>query len=328
MEEVKQPNPPQEKAVETPAVVTGKEAAEDSLPKTYPGSGLNKNPARMMKIEEVVEWDMEFGVKVGPIGYDHSLACPYCHRRMLLISHEGSRYQKAIRILYQCEGCGAHTVVQFLTPSQKIDLPEMNLGEKILIEKPTPVPNLPSASPSSERSGNERAAADRPSKDIRENRDAGRRNRPERDSETNQIERAEHQADKSRTEKQIHPRERIQHNERAERPAGNRNEPVARVETGEHQPQNPNRQKSRQEDRRPAGERPQQLQQPQQPAVKNKPVVTKLPGEQIKKLVSESAKAAPAPVSNQPEKRSNAYFRSRKTSPYIKPQKPETDQHD
>ncbi|HZW50082.1 MAG TPA: hypothetical protein VFF80_08150 [Bacillota bacterium] len=323
MEEVKQTIPPQEKPVETPAMVTGKESTEDTLPKVYPGSGLNKNPARMMKIEEIVEWDMEFGVKVGPIGYDHSLSCPYCHRRMLLVSHEGSRYQKAIRILYQCEACGAHTVVQFLTPSQKIDLPEMNLGEKIQIEKPTPVPNLPSSSSGSDRSSNERAAVNHSIKDIRENRDTGRRNRPERVSETNQIERAERQADKPRIEKQIQPRERIQRNERNERPAGNRSEPVARVEASEHQQQNPNRQKNRQEDRRPVSERPLQS---QQPAVKSKPVVTKLPGEQIKKLAPEITKVVPTPASSQPDKRSNAYFRSRKTSPYNKPQKPETDQ--
>ncbi len=316
MEEVKQTNPPQEKPVEIPAAVSEKEATEETLPKVYPGSGLNKNPARMMKIEEVVQWDMEFGVKVGPIGYDHSLACPYCHRRMLLVSHEGSRYQKAIRILYQCEGCGAHTVVQFLTPTQKVDLPEMNLGEKIQIEKPTPVPNLPAAA-----MGSERSTADRGSKDSR---DTSRRNRSERDSESNQIEKAERQADRPRAEKQIHPRERIQHNERSERPAGNRSEPVVRSEVTERPPQNQNRPKNRQDERRPVNERPQP--QPQQPPVnKNRPMVTKLPGEQIKKLTTETSKAVPVSAASNPEKRSNAYFRSRKTSPSNKPEKPDTE---
>ncbi|MCE5196072.1 MAG: hypothetical protein LLG09_02945 [Negativicutes bacterium] len=308
MEEVKQPNPPQEKPVESPAAVSEKEVTEETLPKVYPGSGLNKSPARMMKIEEVVQWDMEFGVKVGPIGYDHNLTCPYCHRRMLLVSHEGSRYQKAIRILYQCEGCGAHTVVQFLTPAQKVDLPEMNLGEKIQIEKPTPVPNLAAAD------RGERSTADRGAKD---NRDSGRKNRPEHDSETNQIERAERQAERPRTEKQSRPHERVQYNERSERPAGNRSESVARAAVTEHPSQNLNRSKNRQEERRPAGERP------QPPAGKSRPLVTKLPGEQIKKLASETSKAAPIPAASLPEKRSNAYFRSRKTASDQKPEKPE-----
>ena len=110
------------------------------LPNTYPGSGLYKSPARMMKIEEVVEWDMEYGVKFGPVGYDHRLTCPYCRRRMLLVSHEGSRHHKTIRILYQCESCSAHTVVQFHGPNQDVELPELNLGEKIVIENPAPLP--------------------------------------------------------------------------------------------------------------------------------------------------------------------------------------------
>lgn len=241
----------------TPGVTT----EEPALPKNYPGSGLNKNPARMMKIEEVVEWDMEFGVKIGPVGYDHRLTCPYCRKRMLLVSHEGSRHQKFIRILYQCENCGAHTVVQYHAPNQKVELPELSLGEKIIIEKPTPVPNTAQEAPPTQ-------------KDSRSN-DRNRKNR-------SQAQQVQQQTLKNS------PSSPIPENRNITKPI--------------QQPQ-PDLRKKRPQD---AVVVP--------PAPMAKQTIVKLPGEQIRKLAPNSANPIPShqPPAQQPEKKSNAYFRSRK----------------
>ena len=235
---------------------------EPALPKNYPGSGLNKNPARMMKIEEVVEWDMEFGVKIGPVGYDHRLTCPYCRKRMLLVSHEGSRHQKFIRILYQCENCGAHTVVQYHAPNQKVELPELSLGEKIIIEKPTPVPNT--------------APEGTPQKDARNNE----RNRKNR-SQPQQI-------------------------QQQQQPLKNNPPSPVSENRSQSKPMQPPQQDLRKK-------RPQDS-VVLSPAPLAKQPLVKLPGEQIKKLAPNSANPMPShqPPAQQPEKKSNAYFRSRK----------------
>ena len=127
---------------------------ETAVSSTYPGSGENRNPTRVLKIEEIVQWDMDFGVTVGPAGYDHRLRCPYCGRRMLLAFHEGGRERSGIRIAYICEGCGAHTLTSFTPPGHKVEIPEVTFGERIVISKPTPVPPDPDATakPTPERS--------------------------------------------------------------------------------------------------------------------------------------------------------------------------------
>ena len=263
---------------ETPSAIpgpTGLVQEEFPIPKTYPGSGLHKNPARMMKIEEVVEWDMEFGVKIGPVGYDHSLACPYCRKRMLLVSHEGSRHQRNIRILYRCEGCSAHTVVQFHAPNQKVELPELSLGEKIIIEKPTPVPNQPQDLSTS----TEKRSPDR-----------NRKNRTQVSAAVNNA-----------------PAENPNRQERPD----NRN--------------NRNRNnKSNQPDLRKS--RPQETIQVK-PAQLPKQPIAKLPGEQIKKLGQPNTAPVFTPQSPGPviEKKSNAYFRSRRKTNNESGSKPKTE---
>ena len=115
----------------------------DDLPTTYDSPGENRYPSRMLKIEELVEWDMQFGVTVGPIGFDHRLRCPYCDRRLLLSFHEGGRDRSGIRIAYTCESCGAHSVVSFTPPGHKLELPPVTYGERLVIAQPTPVPPDP-----------------------------------------------------------------------------------------------------------------------------------------------------------------------------------------
>lgn len=231
---------------------------ESAAPTTYPGSGLHKNPARMMKIEEVVEWDMDFGVKMGPVGFDHRLACPYCRKRMLLVSHEGSRHQKFIRVVYECENCAAHTVVQFSAPNQKFDLPELNLGEKIIIETPTPVPNL---------------SQENPAMPEPRNNDRNRKNRPQ--------------------------------------PGNRTNPPPTENPNRQDKPDNRNSRNRNTRNNQPDTRR---NRTPEQVPVKlgqiAKQPIAKLPGEQIKK--TSQANSAPTPQPQQAEKRSNAYFRSRR----------------
>lgn len=245
---------------------------EPAAPTTYPGSGLHKNPARMMKIEEVVEWDMDFGVKMGPVGFDHRLTCPYCRKRMLLVSHEGSRHQKFIRIVYECENCAAHTVVQFSAPNQKLDLPELSLGEKIIIETPTPVPNL-----SQENPGMPEARIN----------DRNRKNRP-------QLENRPQPGNRNNTAP-------VENQNRQDKP-----------DTRNTRNRNP---RNNQPDARKSRTPEQVLVKPGQ--IMKQPIA-KLPGEQIKK--TSQSNAAPSPQPQQPEKRSNAYFRSRrKPNPQKKP---------
>jgi len=114
-----------------------------------------------MKIEEIVQWDMEFGVTIGPAGFDHRLRCPYCSKRLMLMNHEGGRELSGIRITYICEGCGAHSMVTFIPPGHRLEMPEVTFGERIVVERAKPVPQAPAAAP--ERSPRrERPAAGRP----------------------------------------------------------------------------------------------------------------------------------------------------------------------
>ena len=117
----------------------------------YSGSGENRNPSRILKIEEIVEWDMQFGVVIGPAGFDHRLRCPYCGKRLLLLSSEGARDRTGMRIVYRCENCAAHHVSTFQPPGQKLELAEAEYGERVIVETPTPIPNTP-AEPTTERS--------------------------------------------------------------------------------------------------------------------------------------------------------------------------------
>jgi len=252
---------------ENPSAIPGPSGLvqdESPMPKTYPGSGLHKNPARMMKIEEVVEWDMEFGVKIGPVGYDHSLACPYCRKRMLLVSHEGSRHQRNIRILYRCENCSAHTMVQFYAPNQKVELPELSLGEKIIIEKPTPVPNQPQDLSTS----TEKRSPDRNRKN---------RNQPSAPVVAVPTE---------------NPNRQERPNDRNNRNRNNKNS-------------QPDLRKNRLPEPIPV----------KPPQISRQPIA-KLPGEQIKKLSPTNTMPVSNPQPPVTEKKSNAYFRSRrKTNP-------------
>ena len=109
----------------------------------YSGSGENRNPSRVLKIEEIVEWDMQFGVVIGPAGFDHRLRCPYCGKRLLLLSSEGARDRTGMRIVYRCENCAAHHISTFQPPGQKLELAEAEYGERLIVETPTPVPNTP-----------------------------------------------------------------------------------------------------------------------------------------------------------------------------------------
>lgn len=227
------------------------------LPSSYPGSGLNKSPARMMKIEEVVEWDMEFGVKFGPVGYDHRLVCPYCRKRMLLVSHEGSRHQKAIRIVYQCENCGAHTVVQFQKPNEDLNLPELHLGEKIMIENPSPLP----------QGDREKEEANKSAKGNRNNQ---KQEKPAKAKEVETL-----KAKKDTKQGSLASSQRTQNNSR------NRSQNIQDTESIKA------------------------AQIPKHPVVR-------LPGETIKKMQPNTPKNKNQPTKAAPEKRSNAYFRSRR----------------
>ena len=143
----------------------------ENLPDRYVGSGENRNPIRMMKIEEIVKWDMNFGVTVGPAGYDHRLRCPYCGKKLVLLFHEGGRDRTGIRVCYRCESCNAHSLVSFTPPGHKFTMPEVEFGERVVIEKPTPIPpERPERERSSDRS--ERGNQDRP----RRERNSGRAN--------------------------------------------------------------------------------------------------------------------------------------------------------
>ncbi|MCL2548495.1 MAG: hypothetical protein FWE76_04935 [Symbiobacteriaceae bacterium] len=121
------------------------ETTEEDVSPTYGGSGENRNPSRMLKIEELVQWDMEFGVTIGPAGYDHRLRCPYCGKRMLLNFHEGGREMSGIRIAYVCESCGAHTLISFTPPGHRFEVPEISFGERLVVAQPAPVPGDPVA---------------------------------------------------------------------------------------------------------------------------------------------------------------------------------------
>jgi len=99
----------------------------------------------MLKIDELVQWDMEFGVTIGPAGYDHRLRCPYCGKRMLLSFHEGGRDRSGIRIAYACESCGSHSLISFTPPGHRFDVPEASFGERMVVAKPMPVPPDPVA---------------------------------------------------------------------------------------------------------------------------------------------------------------------------------------